>query len=156
MPTRSHRPLRFGGCLEYPAPGMTSIRDVAARGARIRFEEAGSGPPLVLVHDYLSSHAAWEDVIDPLARHFHVIAPDLPGFGESEKPPPSRYAYGFDAFSESLADLIAALRPGRVSLCGHAMGGSVALTLAANHAHLVDKLLLVNPLVYPVRHDAFT
>jgi pimeloyl-ACP methyl ester carboxylesterase len=108
------------------------------------------------LHDYLSSHAAWDDVIEPLARHFHVIAPDLPGFGESEKPPPSRYAYGFDAFSESVADLIAALRPGRVSLCGHAMGGSVALTLAANHGHLVDKLLLVNPLVYPVRPDAFT
>ena len=36
------------------------------------------------------------------------------------------------------------------------MGGSVALTLAANHGHLVDKLMLVNALVYPVRHDAFT
>lgn len=133
-----------------------TTRDVAARGARIRFVEAGKGPPLLLVHDFLSSHIAWEDVLPRLAERFHVVAPDLPGFGESEKPSPSRYAYGFEAFSESLVDLVAALGLGRVSVCGHAMGGSVALTIAANHAHIVDKLLLVNPLVYPKRPDAFT
>jgi pimeloyl-ACP methyl ester carboxylesterase len=131
-----------------------TTRDVAARGARIRFVEAGAGAPLVLVHDYLSSHLAWEDVVPRLARRFRVIVPDLPGFGESEKPPPGRYAYGFDAFSESLVDLVAALGLGRVSICGHAMGGAVALTVAANHAHVVDKLVLVNPLVYPPRSDA--
>ena len=87
---------------------------------------------------------------------FRVIVPDLPGFGESEKPPPSRYRYDFDGFSESLVDLLAALGLGRVSLCGHAMGGAVALTLAATHPHLVDKLVLVNPLVYPPRPDALS
>jgi pimeloyl-ACP methyl ester carboxylesterase len=130
------------------------VRDVAARGARIRFVEAGSGPPLVLVHDYLASRVAWDDVLPRLAGHFRVIAPDLPGFGESEKPSPSRYRYDFDAFSESLVDLVAAIGLARVSLCGHAMGGSVALTVAATHAHLVEKLVLVNPLVYPGRPDA--
>jgi pimeloyl-ACP methyl ester carboxylesterase len=88
-----------------------------------------------------------------LAERFRVIAPDLPGFGESEKPPPSRYRYDFEAFCESLADLIAAVGLGRVSICGHAMGGAVALTLAATYAHVVDKLVLVNPLVYPPRPD---
>jgi pimeloyl-ACP methyl ester carboxylesterase len=130
--------------------------DVAARGARIRFAMAGSGPPLVLVHDYLASRVAWDDVMPQLAGHFRVIVPDLPGFGESEKPPPSRYRYGFEGFSESLVDLLAALGLGRVSLCGHAMGGAVALTLAARHAHVVDKLVLVNPLVYPPRPDALS
>jgi pimeloyl-ACP methyl ester carboxylesterase len=125
--------------------------DVAARGARIRFAIAGSGPPLVLVHDYLASRVAWDDVLPQLAARFRVVVPDLPGFGESEKPPPSRYRYGFEGFSESLVDLLAALGLGRVSLCGHAMGGAVALTLAARHAHIVDKLVLVNPLVYPPR-----
>ncbi len=130
--------------------------DVAARGARIRFVEAGSGPPLVLVHDYLASRVTWDDVLPRLAANFRVIVPDLPGFGESEKPPPSRYRYGFDGFSESLVDLLAALGLGRVSICGHAMGGAVALTLAAGHAHVVDRLVLVNPLVYPPRPDALS
>jgi pimeloyl-ACP methyl ester carboxylesterase len=134
-------------------PRQPITRDVAARGARIRFVEAGDGPPLVLVHDYLASRVAWDDVLGRLAERFHVIAPDLPGFGESEKPPPSRYRYDFDAFSESLVDLASAMGLVRLSLCGHAMGGAVALTLAATYAHFVDKLVLVNPLVYPPRLD---
>ena len=129
------------------------VRDVAAKGARVRFVEAGSGPPVVLLHDYLSSQIEWEEVVPRLARRFRVIAPDLPGFGESEKPPASRYAYGLDAFAESVADLVAAIGVGRISLCGHAMGGAVALTLAANHAHLVEKLVLASPLVFPTRPD---
>jgi pimeloyl-ACP methyl ester carboxylesterase len=138
-----------------PAPQSTS-HDVAARGARIRFVEAGSGAPLILLHDYLASRVVWDDVLPGLAEHFRVIAPDLPGFGESEKPPPGRYRYGFEAFSESLVDLIAAVGLGRVSLCGHALGGAIALTIAATHADLVDKLVLVNPLVYPQRPDALS
>ena len=130
-----------------------TTRDVAARGARIRFVEAGRGPPLLLVHDYLSSRVAWEDVLPLLTDRFHVIAPDLPGFGESEKPPPSRYRYDFAAFAESLVDLVAAMGLVRPSVCGHAMGGAVALTLAATHSHLVEKLILVNPLIYPPRPD---
>jgi pimeloyl-ACP methyl ester carboxylesterase len=137
-------------------PRQPSTRDVAARGARIRFVEVGDGPPLILVHDYLASRVSWDDVLPGLSTRFRVIAPDLPGFGESEKPPPSRYRYDFDSFCESLADLMAALGLGRVSLCGHAMGGAVALTLAATYAHVVDKLVLVNPLVYPPRPDALS
>ena len=137
-------------------PQKLQTRDVAARGARIRFAEAGAGLPLVLVHDYLASRVAWEDVVPKLAERFHVIVPDLPGFGESEKPPPSRYRYDFDGFSESLVDLVAALGLGRISLCGHAMGGAVTLTLAATYPHVVRKLILVNPLVYPPRPDAMS
>jgi len=139
--------------MPYRDPRQPMTRDVAARGARIRFVEAGGGRPLVLVHDYLASRVTWDDVLPGLSERFHVIAPDLPGFGESEKPPPSKYRYDFDAFSESLVDLCAAVGLVRVSLCGHAMGGAVALTVAATHAHLVDKLVLVNPLVYPPRPD---
>ena len=129
---------------------------MAARGARIRFVEAGSGPPLVLLHDYLASRVVWDDVLPSLAEHFRVIAPDLPGFGESEKPSPSRYKYDFEAFSESLVDLVAAVGLGRFSLCGHALGGAIALTVAATHADMVDKLVLVNPLCYPPRPDALS
>jgi pimeloyl-ACP methyl ester carboxylesterase len=128
-------------------------RDVAARGARIRFAEAGAGRPLILLHDYLSSRIAWDAVLPRLASRFRLIAPDLPGFGESEKPPHGRYAYGFDSFAESIVDLIAAIGASRVSLCGHGLGGAVAVALAATHPHVVDRLVLVNPLVYPARVD---
>ena len=130
---------------------IPTTRDVSARGARVRFLEVGSGPPLLLVHGYLSSRLSWDDVIPLLASGFRLIVPDQPGFGESEKPSPTRYAYGFDAFAESLVDLVAALGLSRLSVCGHGLGGAVAMTLAANHPDLVDKLVLVDPLVYPAR-----
>ena len=126
-------------------------RDVSARGARIRFVEAGprDGAPLVMVHDGLASHETFLRTMEHLPD-LRVIAPDLPGFGASEKPDPQRYAYGWDAFADSIADLVGGLGLGRVHVCGHAMGGGVALALAARHPALVHKLVLVDALVYPI------
>jgi len=109
----------------------------------------GHGAPLVLIHDFLVSHLAFDDVIDALAEHFHVIAPDLPGFGQSEKPNPARYDYGVDTFAEAVADLIAAYGVGRACVLGHGLGGAVGLTLAAHYAELVTRLVVVDPLCYP-------
>ena len=128
-------------------------RDVSASrpGApRIRFVEAGSGQPRVMLHDGLASHETFLATMEHLASSFRVVAPDLPGFGASEKPDPQRYPYGWDAFADSAADVVASLGLGRVHVCGHAMGGGVALALAALHPALVHKLVLVDALVYPI------
>src|SRR5690349_6163108 len=137
-----------------PAPARPVervVRDVTARGVRMRVlvAGAGNGQALVLVHGFLVSHLVYDDVIDDLAQRFHVIAPDLPGFGESEKPSPARYAYGIETFAEATADLVAAFGFGRASIIGHGMGGAIALTLAAEHHELVQRLVLVDALCYP-------
>jgi pimeloyl-ACP methyl ester carboxylesterase len=124
---------------------MLSPKDVTTRAARIRFVEAGDGPAVLLVHDALGSHEGWSRAAPHLAKHFRIVAPDLPGFGESEKPDPQRYAYGYDAFAESVFDVVAALGLGRVDVIGHGMGAGVALTLAALHPSVVRKLVLVSP-----------
>lgn len=126
-------------------------RDVTARGVRMRVVEAGMehDQPLILIHGFLVNYLEFDDIIDPLARRFHVIAPDLPGFGESEKPNPARYAYGVETFAEAVADLVAAYGLGRTSLLGHSMGGAVAITLAAHYGELVTRMALVDPLCYP-------
>ena len=126
-------------------------RDVTARGVRMRVIEAGEGRPLplVLIHDLFGSHLSFDDVIDPLAERFHVLVPDLPGFGESEKPNPGRYAYGVETFAEAVADIIAAYGVGRACVLGHGLGGAVAITLAAHHAELVVRLAVESPLCYP-------
>jgi pimeloyl-ACP methyl ester carboxylesterase len=135
-----------------PASYERAIRDVTARGVRTRVLEAGreGAPALVLIHGFLESHRTWDDLVDDLAERFHVIAPDLPGFGESEKPNPARYAYGIEAHAEAIADLIAAFGVGRASVVGHAMGGAIAMTLAATHPELVQRLVLEDALAYPV------
>lgn len=124
-------------------------QDVRTRGARIRFVEAGEGAALLLVHDALVHHEVFGACLSHLATRFRVIAPDLPGFGASEKPDPQKYAYGYDAFSESIFDLIAALGLGRVHLLGLGMGAGIALTLAAKHPAVVEKLVLVSASVFP-------
>lgn len=142
---------------------MLVPKDIAARGARIRFVEAGEEEgtggrrkkmPLLLLHDFCATREMWSATIEKLAERFHVLAPDLPGFGASEKPDPQRYAYGWDAFASSLYDLVASLGLGRIHVCGHGMGGGVALALAAKHASLVHKLVLTSALVYPPKEHA--
>ena len=135
-------------------PADVALRDLAARGARIRFASAGEGPALLLVHDALACRSTWDEVLPGLAAHSKVIAPDLPGFGESEKPQPSRYAYALEAFTESLVDLIASLDLGRVSIVGHGLGASIAITLAARHGSLVDRIVLVSPAVHAAPRTA--
>lgn len=127
------------------------LRDVSARGVRTRVLEAGreGAHAVVMVHGFLTSHRAFEDAIEPLSGRYRVIAPDLPGFGESEKPSPARYPYGIEAYAEAVADVIAAFDVGRATVVGHSMGGAIALTLAAEHPELVQRLVLVDTLCYP-------
>jgi len=126
-------------------------RDVTARGVRMRVVEAGleHEQPVILVHGFLVSHLEFDDIIDSLARRFHVIAPDLVGFGESEKPSPARYRYGIETFAEAIADLVAAYGLGRTNVLGHGMGGAVAIILAAQYGELLTRMVLVDPLCYP-------
>jgi pimeloyl-ACP methyl ester carboxylesterase len=126
-------------------------RDVTARGVRMRVVEAGESRsvPLVMLHGFLTSHLEFDEVIDELAKTFYVMAPDLPGFGDSEKPNPSRYSYSIETFAEAVADIISAYGVGRACVLGHGLGGAVAITLAAHFAELVTRLVLVDPLCYP-------
>ncbi len=123
-------------------------RDVTASGVRLRVAEAGSGPTVILIHGLFVDHRSWDLIMPELAESFRVVAPDLPGFGASEKPPPSRFPYGIEAFAEAIADLYAGLELGPAAVVGHALGGAVALTLAARHPELVSRLILIDALCY--------
>lgn len=127
---------------------VTDLRDVAAKGARIRFAIAGTGTPLLLVHDALQDRSTWDAVVPALSEKLQVIVPDLPGFGDSEKPPLSKYAYTHDAFVESLVDLASSLSLGRMFVCGHGLGAAIAVMLAARHPSLVERVVYVSPTVY--------
>lgn len=126
-------------------------RDVTASGVRVRVVEDGDGLPIVFVHGMFVDHRSWDGVRNALRSEYRVITPDLPGFGQSEKPAPNRFPYGIDAFAEAIADLYAGLELGRSALVGHGLGGAIALTLAARHPELVSHLVLVGPLSYSER-----
>ena len=128
-------------------------RDIRANGVRLRVAERGDGPSLVLLHGLFMDHTTWDAVGDVLGRTYRVVAPDFPGFGQSEKPSEGRFPYGIDAFADAVVDLYAGLELGRAVLVGHALGGAVAIALAARHPELISRLVLVDALCYSARLD---
>jgi len=124
-------------------------RDISLRGLSVHVAEAGEGPPLLLVHGFLVHHGEWLPVLPALAERFRCIAPDLPGFGQSDKRAPGHYPYTREAFAETLDALLEELSIEKAHVAGHSMGGSVALTLAADYPQRVDRLAVVDSACYP-------
>ena len=110
-------------------------------GVRIHYQEKGTGTPLVLIHGYSSSTYSWKDVLEPLAKTFHVIAVDLKGFGFSAKPDGD---YTRRAQAVLVTHLLEHLKIGKAWLCGNSMGGEVVLNVALANPERVAGLILVD------------
>jgi pimeloyl-ACP methyl ester carboxylesterase len=133
-PSRSHlRPVR-----EVDAP---SLQFRTIHGHRRAFRIAGSGPALLLIHGVGDNSTAWGPVHAKLAQRFTVIAPDLLGHGESDKP---RADYSLPAFANGMRDLLAVLGIDRVTVVGHSFGGGVAMQFAYQYPHLVERVVLAS------------
>src|SRR6185503_19294487 len=84
LPTRPHPYFKVAGQeITVPSPELGSLR--------IHYREAGSGPPLLLVHGLMTTSYSWRYLLEPLGQHYRLIAPDLPGAGRSEAAPPGAY-----------------------------------------------------------------
>lgn len=110
-------------------------------GGSIAYTIAGKGPALLLIHGLGGTRRTWSHLIDDLARTHTVIAPDLPGHGESD-PPAGDYSLG--AHACALRDLILSLGYRRFSLAGHSLGGGVAMQTAYQFPERIDRLLLIS------------
>ncbi len=122
--------------------------DTTVNGIRLHYITAGQGEPLVLLHGYPETHHTWRKIIPELAKHFTVIAPDLRGLGDSERP---ETGYDKRTIAEDIYQLVRSRsRSGGLSLnyqhiylVGHDYGGSTAYVLAAEHPELVKKLVVI-------------
>jgi pimeloyl-ACP methyl ester carboxylesterase len=110
-------------------------------GHRVGYRSAGSGPVIVLVHGLAGSSATWRFVMPALSEHFTVVAPDLVGHGESEKP---RGDYSLGAFASGVRDLLLALGHERATLVGQSFGGGVAMQFAYQFPERCERLVLVS------------
>ncbi len=124
-----------------PARQAPQLRRLELHGNRIAYRQAGSGPALVLIHGITSSSATWERVMPSLARHFTVIAPDLVGHGESDKP---RGDYSLGAHASNVRDLLVVLGHERASVVGHSLGGGIAMQFAYQFPERCERLALVD------------
>jgi pimeloyl-ACP methyl ester carboxylesterase len=118
------------------------MRRVAADGIELAIEEAGSGtPPLVLLHGLGGGRWAWDANVPGLSATRRVVAVDLPGHGESDKPP---IDYRMPTFAKHVSALVGTLALGPAVLVGNSMGGLVALETALLAPERVAALVLAN------------
>ena len=121
--------------------GPFRIQYATVHGYRRAYVKAGSGPAVLLIHGIGDSSDTWRPVLDALARHHTVIAPDLLGHGRSEKP---RADYTIAGFANGMRDLLTLLDVDRVTVVGHSLGGGVAAQFAYQYPERCDRLVLVS------------
>ena len=124
---------------------------------KLFYQEEGKGPPLLLIHGFGASTYTWRYVAPALAQTHRVIAVDLKGFGQSDKPFDERYSV-FDQ-AELLAQLIEDKDLRNLTLVGHSFGGGIALLLAleANERleGRISRLVLLDTIAYPQHIPVF-
>lgn len=117
---------------------------------RLAVREAGKGKPILLLHGLGASSYTWREITPPLAKTNRVIALDLKGFGDSEKPLDDAYSIADQA--RLVQDYMARRDLRGVTLVGHSFGGAVAMAIALDDANAarprVEKLVLIDSLAY--------
>lgn len=119
-------------------------KSVVAKGISTNYLDSGAGQPVVFVHGSgpgVSAYANWRLTLPALAGQVHCYAPDLVGFGFTERP--VGIDYTLQTWVDQLLGFLDALELGPVSLVGNSFGGAVALRLAATHPGRVRRLVLM-------------
>lgn len=117
------------------------------------YYEGGDGPTLVLLHGFATDKTIWLPLAKELSAHFHVIIPDLPGWGESSRS--NTASYTIDAQAARLNAFVDALQLRRFVLIGHSMGGAIAGVYAAAHPEHVAELALLDSYGLRGKENAF-
>ena len=119
-------------------------RTVEAGGISTNCHDVGAGPPVLMIHGSgpgVSAWVNWRLVMPSLAERFRVIAPDMVGFGFTERP--AGAVYGMDTWVRHAVDLLDALDIEAANIVGNSFGGGLALALAIRHPARVRKLVLM-------------
>jgi haloacetate dehalogenase len=132
-------------------PGFL-YRRIEANGVTLNVALGGSGPPLLLLHGAPQSHLMWRKIAPRLAEKFTVIAPDLRGYGQSDKPEGGgdHSAYAKATMARDNLALMQGLGFTRFFLCGHDRGARVARRLAKDFPDAVERLAILD--IAPTAH----
>ncbi|CAB1059296.1 hypothetical protein D1BOALGB6SA_4058 [Olavius sp. associated proteobacterium Delta 1] len=142
------------GLFFFNAPTPIAIPDdIAGKFIRIdsrniRYIDSGSGVPLVFIHGFGSSVFSWRKNIHPISKHHRVCAPDLPGFGFSDKPLDADYT--IDAYADFIIQFMDRLQIKKAVLVGHSLGGGIALLTSLKYPSRVRALILLDTEAYPI------
>jgi pimeloyl-ACP methyl ester carboxylesterase len=124
-------------------PARMKFRYVATRNRVLSIVEAGTGPPVLAIHGLGATKGSFVPTLAALSDRYRVIALDLPGFGDSDKPIGAAYDPPF--FARACDEVLDALELDRVHLIGNSLGGRIALEMALRRPDRVEKLVLLAP-----------
>jgi pimeloyl-ACP methyl ester carboxylesterase len=138
------------------APVQVTYGTVKVDGLNIAYREAGdpASPKLVLLHGFPASSHQYRDLIRVLGDRFHVIAPDYPGFGDSDTPDPATYGYTFDKISEIVESFLSTKDFDHYGLFVQDYGGPVGFRILGRHPEALDWLIIQNTNAYEVGFTA--
>jgi pimeloyl-ACP methyl ester carboxylesterase len=120
---------------------MSEFKYLDLHGEPVAYRDEGSGDEvLLLIHGMAGSSRTWHGVLPALSAKYRVIAPDLPGHGQSSKP---RGDYSLGAFAAFLRDLLRELDIERVTVVGQSLGGGVAMQFSYQHPEYCERLVLI-------------
>ncbi len=120
---------------------LGEIQHIVIHGHRRAFRISGSGPALLLLHGLGCDSSTWLQVIPELSKTFTVIAPDLLGHGESDKP---NADYSLGGYANGMRDLLTILGIDKVTVVGHSFGGGVAMQFAYQFPDRTERVVLVS------------
>lgn len=129
---------------------MTTFRTINIDGLDIFYREAGSrnNPTILLLHGFPTSSHMFRNLIAALADHFHLVAPDYPGYGNSSMPTVDEFDYTFDHLAEVMDKFIEAVGLKRYSLYVMDYGAPIGFRIAAKHPERVEALIVQNGNAY--------
>lgn len=127
--------------INFPHVEGVSHRFIKANGIQFHVAEAGSGEPLVLLHGWPQHWYMWRHQITELSKKYHVICPDLRGFGWSDAPP---QGYKKEELTDDIIALLDALKIDKAKLMGHDWGGWVGFLLCLREPKRIEKYLALN------------
>ena len=132
-----------------PIPPV-EYRTVPVNGVNLFYRDAGpkDAPVILLLHGFPSSSRMFATLIPLLADRYRLIAPDYPGFGHSDAPPPETFAYTFDHLADCMEKFVAYLGLTRYTLYLQDYGGPIGFRLAVAHPERVAALIIQNAVVH--------
>jgi pimeloyl-ACP methyl ester carboxylesterase len=143
--------LRKGADMtQCPTVPLTSIHKIEADGVKVFYREAGpvNAPVILLLHGFPTSSFQYRELIPRLADKYHVLAPDLPGFGFTEVPEGRKYKYTFDVLAQTILAFTAALNLKRYALYVFDYGAPTGFRLAMAHPERVTAIVSQNGNAY--------
>ena len=129
---------------------MTTFRTVSIDGLDIFYREAGSrnNPTILLLHGFPTSSHMFRNLMSALGDHFHLVAPDYPGYGNSSMPTVNEFDYTFDRLAQIVEKFITAINLKRYSLYVMDYGAPIGYRIAAKYPEQVEALIVQNGNAY--------